>query len=173
MPTQRILIPGQSRQTNTVASSTEPTRGVPSLLALKMIYDLIYDFQIDLFKDKPKDPICLSLLTLLPATAKDKTRENGATGAMYAVWLPGLWRDSSQAKDKLPRTSPSYGVCQTTEKRVSGLSSFVEQRSCQFFPVKRSSGLLTSVSVSSWCSVVLCSSGTRQPPIRHVRCDSA
>jgi hypothetical protein len=28
---------------------------------------------------------------------------------------------------------PSYGVCQATEKRVSGFSSFVEQRSCHFF----------------------------------------
>jgi hypothetical protein len=71
-----------------------------------MIYDLIYDFQIDLFKDKPKDPICLSLLTFLAATAKDKTRENGATGAIYAVWLLGLWRDGSQAKDRLPGASP-------------------------------------------------------------------
>src|ERR1700758_1368520 len=29
--------------------------------------------------------------------------------------------------------SPSYGVCQTAEQRVSGFSSFVEQRSCHFF----------------------------------------
>src|SRR5215469_3389481 len=36
---------------------------------------------------------------------------------------------------------------------------FLEQRSCQIFSVKKSSGLLTPVSVSSWCSVVLCSRG--------------
>jgi hypothetical protein len=28
--------------------------------------------------------------------------------------------------------SPSYGVCQAAEQRVSGFSSFVEQRSCHF-----------------------------------------
>ena len=57
------------------------------------------------------------------------------------------------------QASPSYGVCQTTEKRVSGLSSFVEQRSCHFFWVK---GMLrvwiALVNVSSWSSLRVFSS---------------
>ena len=32
--------------------------------------------------------------------------------------------------------SPSYGVCQATEKRVRSFSFFLEQRSCHFLGLK-------------------------------------
>jgi hypothetical protein len=75
--------------------------------------------------------------------------------------------------------SPSYGVCQAAEQRVSGFSSFVEQRSCHFFWGERMLSVwITLDNVSSWSSLSVarldkaasysaCQGGQRMMPDTH------
>jgi hypothetical protein len=63
--------------------------------------------------------------------------------------------------------------CQATQRVFSGFSCFVGQRSCQIFGIRESSEVCDPLGRFLLWLKSSSSSGTRQPPIRHVRGDSA
>jgi hypothetical protein len=53
---------------------------------------------------------------------------------LYEYEFRDLWQLQVRIERRAAiEAGPSYGVCQATEKRVSGFSSFLKQRSCHFF----------------------------------------
>ena len=57
-------------------------------------------------------------------------RTNNPEEAVDVMWLVHAGSPGSDG------ASPSYGVCQATEKRVRSFSFFLEQRSCHFLGLK-------------------------------------
>ena len=86
----------------------------------------------------------------------------------------GLSRPNSFVKIiELFRSLAPLWCCQATQRVFSGFSCFVGQRSCQIFGIRESSEVCDPLGRFLLWLKSSSSSGTRQPPIRHVRGDSA
>src|SRR5262249_38341798 len=96
-----------------------------------------------------------SVEPLRPRTRRDAVRRRRSVPLCLAPKVQsGTLRLLCVTRHGSGGASPSYGVCQAAEERVSGFSFFGGQRSSHFFGLKGMLSVwITLVNVSSWSSL--------------------